>query len=78
MQTALVVTCMYCILWYRKSDNNIAMKCSPAYATTVFQTKSVYSVVYYNAYWFINSTDDIQMKDSPAYDTVPQTQLVSV
>ena len=55
------------------------MKCSPAYATTVFQTKSVIAfVVYYNVYWFINSTDDIQMKDSPAYDTVPQTQLVAV
>ena len=56
------------------------MKCSPAYVTTVFQTKSVYYfVVYYNnIYWFINSTDDIQMKDSPAYDTVPQTQLVAV
>ena len=54
------------------------MKCSPAYVTTVFQTKSVYFVVYYNDYWSINSTDDIQMKDSPAYNTVPQTQLVAV
>ena len=39
MQTALVVTC---IIWHRKSDNDIAMKCSPAYASTIFQTKSVH------------------------------------
>ncbi|XP_019859661.1 PREDICTED: uncharacterized protein LOC109587881 [Amphimedon queenslandica] len=44
----------------RKSDNDIVMKCSPAYATTEFKT---------------NTADDILMKDSPAYSTVQQTQL---
>ncbi|XP_019856552.1 PREDICTED: uncharacterized protein LOC109585059 [Amphimedon queenslandica] len=43
----------------RKSDNDIVMECSPAYATTEFKT---------------NTTDDILMKDSPAYSTVQQTQ----
>uniref|UniRef100_A0A1X7THE7 Uncharacterized protein n=1 Tax=Amphimedon queenslandica TaxID=400682 RepID=A0A1X7THE7_AMPQE len=43
----------------RKSDNDIVMECSPAYATTEFKT---------------NTADDILMKDSPAYSTVQQTQ----
>ncbi|XP_019861062.1 PREDICTED: uncharacterized protein LOC109589407 [Amphimedon queenslandica] len=44
----------------RKSDNDIVMECSPAYATAEFKT---------------NTADDILMKDSPAYSTVQQTQL---
>ncbi|XP_019849993.1 PREDICTED: uncharacterized protein LOC109580874 [Amphimedon queenslandica] len=43
----------------RKSDDDIVVECSPAYATPEFKT---------------NTADDILMKDSPAYSTVQQTQ----
>uniref|UniRef100_A0A1X7T125 Fibronectin type-III domain-containing protein n=1 Tax=Amphimedon queenslandica TaxID=400682 RepID=A0A1X7T125_AMPQE len=43
----------------RKSDNDIVMECSPAYATTEFET---------------NTADDAPVKDGPTYNTVQQTQ----
>ncbi|XP_019856555.1 PREDICTED: uncharacterized protein LOC109585062 [Amphimedon queenslandica] len=60
----------------RKSDNDIVMECSPAYATTEFKTKLVTLLtstlcLYTHTY---STTDDILMKDSPAYSTVQQTQ----
>ena len=32
-------------MWNRKSDNDIVMECSPAYATTEFKTKFVTSLL---------------------------------
>ncbi|XP_019861346.1 PREDICTED: uncharacterized protein LOC109589767 [Amphimedon queenslandica] len=43
----------------RKSDNDIVMECSPAYATTEFKT---------------NTADDVSVKDGPTYDTVQQSE----
>ena len=62
---------------YRKSDNEIVMECSPAYATSKFKTKLV-TLLTITLHTYICSTadDDASVKDGPTYDTVQQTQSV--
>ena len=61
---------------YRKSDNDIVMECSPAYATTEFKTKLVTLLTITLCLYTDTVLLMILMKDSPAYSTVQQTQSV--
>ena len=67
------------ILCNRKSDNDITMECSPAYATTEFKTKLVHIYIYIYIYIehitctviaIINNRSTVE----PVYDTTgPET-----
>ena len=53
-------------MWNRKSDNDIAIECSPAYATTELKTKLVTLLtITLNTKYIINNRSTVE----PVYDT---------